>query len=369
MKKVFGLCATAAAVCIFVTGCNDAPKTIPQTGYSVMSIATSDRDVSAAYPATIEGRQDIAIYPQVSGTISKVLITEGERVRRGQTLFIIDQVPYKAALQMAEANVEAAEASVATAQLVYDSRRSLYDEGVVSEFDLSTAYNQLLTAKAQLAQAEAQRVTAANNLSYTTVTSPSDGVTGVLPYREGALVSPQIPQPLTTVSDNSQMYVYFSLTENQLLDLTLEHGSIEEAVAALPDVRLRLSNGEYYAGAGRIETISGVINRSTGSVSLRAVFPNQGGLLHSGASGNVVMTNSYDNVIIIPQSATFEVQDKVFVYTVVDNTAKAVMVGVRSTDDSREYIVESGLAVGDIIVTEGVGMLRDGAPITIKDQK
>lgn len=363
------LCAAAAAGCIFMSGCGDAPQTMPQTGYDVMSVTTADREISATYPATIEGRQDIAIYPQVSGTISKVLITEGQKVRRGQTLFIIDQVPYKAALQMAEANVKAAEAGVATAQLLYDSRRALYDEQVISEYDLSTSYNQLLTAKAQLAQAEAQRVTAANNLSYTTVVSPADGVTGVLPYRQGALVSPQMPQPLTTVSDNSEVYVYFSIPENNLLDMTLAHGSIDKALEAMPDVRLRLSNGEEYASMGRIESISGVINRSTGSVSLRAVFPNQGSVLHSGASGNVIIATPHHDAIFIPQSATYEVQDKVFVYKVIDGIAKAARVEVRGTDDAREYLVESGLSVGDRIVAEGVGMLRDGTPITIKEQK
>ena len=270
---------------------------------------------------------------------------------------------------MAEANVKAAEAGVATAQLLYDSRRALYDEQVISEYDLSTSYNQLLTAKAQLAQAEAQRVTAANNLSYTTVTSPADGVTGVLPYRQGALVSPQIPQPLTTVSDNSEMYIYFSIPENNLLDLTLEHGSIDKALEAMPDLRLRLSNGEEYTSTGRIETISGVINRSTGSVSLRAAFPNEGGVLHSGASGNVILANGHKDVIVIPQSATFEVQDQVFVYKVIDGVAQSARVEVRSTDDAREYVVNSGLSVGDVIVMEGVGMLRNGTPITIKEQK
>lgn len=362
-------CAAAAAGCFFMSGCGDAPSAMPRTGYDVISVATADKDISVSYPATIEGRQDIAIYPQVSGTISKVLITEGQKVRRGQTLFIIDQVPYKAALQMAEANVKAAEAGVATAQLLYDSRRALYDEQVISEYDLSTSYNQLLTAKAQLAQAEAQRVTAANNLSYTTVASPADGVTGVLPYRQGALVSPQMPQPLTTVSDNSEMYVYFSIPENNLLDMTLAHGSIDKALEALPDVRLRLSNGEVYASTGRIESISGVINRSTGSVSLRAAFPNEGGVLHSGASGNVVLSTHHRGVIVIPQSATYEVQDKIFVYKVVDGAAKSARIEVRSTDDAREYLVESGLSVGDVIVAEGVGMLRDGTPIVIEEQK
>ena len=206
-------------------------------------MATTDRTIPVDYSATIRGRQDIAIYAQVSGKIAQVCINEGQRVRSGQTLFIIDQVPYKAALQTAEANVAAAKASVATAQLTYDSKKELFARKVVSQFDLSTAENNLLTAKAQFAQAEAQRVNAANNLSYTVVTSPSDGIVGTLPYKVGALVGPSTPQPLTTVSDNSEMYVYFSMTENQLLNLTREYGSIDNTLKNMPDVQLRLNDG------------------------------------------------------------------------------------------------------------------------------
>ena len=206
--------------CVVVaTGCKQAPPAQMETEYEVMTVSPADRMISSAYSATIRGRQDIDIYPQVSGTLTKVCVTEGQRVKNGQTLFIIDQVPYEAALQTAVANVESAKASLATAQLTYDSKEELYKENVVSSFDLSTAKNSLLAAKAQLAQAKAQEVSARNNLSYTVVKSPADGVVGTLPYRVGALVSSALAQPLTTVSDNSDMYVYFSMTENQLLGL------------------------------------------------------------------------------------------------------------------------------------------------------
>jgi membrane fusion protein (multidrug efflux system) len=162
---------------------------MPESEYAVMSITTSDKELTTNYSAAIRGRQDIDIYPQVGGTLTRLCVTEGQAVRRGQVLFIIDQVPYTAALRTAEANVAAAKASVATAQLTYDSKKELYDQKVVSQFDLTTAQNTLLAAKAQLAQAEAQRVNAANNLSYTTVKSPADGVVGTLPYRVGALLA------------------------------------------------------------------------------------------------------------------------------------------------------------------------------------
>lgn len=281
-------------------------------------------------------------------------------------LFVIDQIPYLAALRTAEANVEAAKAAVATSQLTYDSKKKLFNEKVISDFDLTTAYNNLLTAKAQLAQADAQQVNAANNLSYTEVKSPADGMVGTLPYRVGTLVSSSMPQPLTTVSDNSVMYVYFSMTENQLLDLTRRYGSKNKALEQMPSVQLQLNDKSLYAEEGRIETISGVIDPTTGTVSLRAVFPNKDGLLTSGGSGNVVIRNKREGCIVIPQSATYEVQDKVYVYKVVDGKTQSAQVTVTRVNGGEEYIVENGLKPGDVIVTEGVGLLRDGVEIKAK---
>lgn len=365
MKRNFA--KTALAVCtLAVVSCGQAPTAMGPGEYAVLTISTADREVPSNYSATIRGRQDIDIYPQVAGTISQLCVTEGQHVSKGQTLFIIDQVPYKAALQTAEANVAAAKAGVATARLTYDSKKELFAKQVISQFDLSTSENQLLTAKAQLAQAEAQRVSAANNLSYTVVKAPTDGVVGTLPYRVGALVSASMPQPLTTVSDNSDMYVYFSMTENQLLNLTRTYGSIANTLKSMPDVQLRLSDGSLYDVTGRIESISGVIDSSTGSVQLRAVFDNKGGLLHSGGSGNVVIPSTFKDCIVIPQNATFELQDKVYVYKVVDGKASSAMIDVEKISDGREYIVRSGLAPDEVIVAEGVGLLREGTPIVAK---
>lgn len=365
MKQTF-VKAALMACCVAAVGCKETPTAMGPGQYAVMTVATTDRVIPSNYSATIRGRQDIAIYPQVSGTIVELAVNEGQTVSKGQTLFIIDQVPYKAALQTAEANVEAAKAGVATAQLNYDSRKELFQRNVVSQFDLSTAKNQLLTAQAQLAQAEAQRVNAANNLSYTVVKSPSNGVVGTLPYRVGALVSASIPQPLTTVSDNSEMYVYFSMTENQLLNLTREYGSIEATLKNMPDVELQLNDGSIYDRKGRVESISGVIDPSTGSVSLRAAFPNKGGLLHSGGAGNVILPSIFENCIVVPQVATFELQDKVYVYKVVDGKASSSMIDVEQISNGSEYIVKSGLTPGDVIVAEGVGLLREGTPIQPK---
>ena len=290
--------------------------------------------------------------------IFRTMLADGD-MRPGETLLIDD----------GEANVEAARASVATAQLTYDSKKELFAQNVISEFDLQTSYNNLLTAKAQLAQTEAQRVSAANNLSYTEVKSPADGVVGTLPYRVGALVSASLPKPLTTVSDNSDMYVYFSMTENQLLDMTRRYGSRSKALEEIPAIELILNDKSTYPSQGKIETISGVIDTSTGTVSLRAVFPNKEGLLQSGGAGNVVVPVQKRNCIVVPQAATYEVQDKVFVFKVVDGKAQSAPVEVTRVNGGKEYIVDKGLNVGDVIVAEGVGLLREGTPIQAKEKE
>ena len=230
-------------------------------------------------------------------------------------------------------------------------------------FNYKTSENSYLTAKAQLAQAEAQEVNARNNLSYTEVKSPSDGVVGMLPYRAGALVSASIPQPLTTVSDNSNMYVYFSMTENQLLAMSRQYKSMDEALKNMPEVSLKLNDQSIYEQKGKIESISGVIDRKTGTVGVRAVFPNESRLLHSGASGNVLIPQTYKDCIVIPQGATVRLQDKTLVYKVVDGKAVSTLITVAEINDGREYIVLDGLKVGEEIVSEGAGLVREGTQV------
>lgn len=352
--------AIIAVVLVAVAGCKEQAQHHQTHTYATKVVEAENKTLTQEYSATIRGRQDIDIFPQVAGTITKVCVFEGEKVRRGESLFVIDQVPFKAAKQMADANVEAAKAAVATAQLTADSKQKLYDKGVVSEYELLTAKNMLATCKAQLAQARAAQVNADNNLNYTLVKSPADGVVGTIPFRVGALVSPQIPQPLTTVSDNSEMYVYFSMNENRLLDLIGVYGSVDKTLKSMPAVSLELSNGKEYAHKGRIESISGVINTSTGSVSLRAVFPNKERMLHSGASGNIVLPQVFESVIVIPKSATYEVLDQIYVYKVVDGKAVATRVSVAEVSTTTEYVVTEGLQSGDEILTEGAALVRNG---------
>ena len=355
-----------AAVALFgvaLVACGKAPVATAPAEYAVMTVESSQRVVPSLYSAMIRGRQSVEILPQVSGTISERPVNEGDKVEKGQTLFVIDQVPYRAAVATAKANVDAAAAAVATAQLTYDSKRELHAKKVVSEFDLRMAENTLLTAKAQRAQAEAQLINAENNLSYTVVKAPSSGFVGTLPYNVGALVSPSIPTPLTTVADNSSMYVYFSMNETRALELTRKYGSNDALLKAMPEVELQLSDGKPFEHKGYIEGVSGVVDPSTGTVQFRAVFPNPERILRSGSTGNVVIPNIYDNCVVIPQSTTFELQDKVYVYMLVDGKATSSMVDVEPISNGKEYIVKSGLNVGDVIIAEGVGLLREGTPV------
>lgn len=363
-QKQLIYCALLGVAGLMLTACNQAEQQAADVAHNRTAVVSpADCLIEESYSASIRGRQDIAIMPQVSGTLTRLCVVEGERVRQGQVLFIIDQVPYRASLQTAEANVEVAESNVATAELQYNARKQLFADSVISEYDLRLAENGYLSAKAQLAQANASLVIAKNNLGYTEVKSPSDGVVGTLPFRVGALVSPQMATPLTTVSDNSTMYIYFSMTENQWLTLVRQYGSKDAALRHMPAVQLLLNDGTRYAHSGKIETVSGVIDSSTGTVSVRATFPNPDGLLTSGGAGNIILQKTRPNALSIPRTATFEIQDKVFVYRVVDGKAVATQVRVTRLNGGKDYLVEQGLAAGDTIVLEGVAMLQDGTPI------
>ena len=365
MKQKLSGAALLLAACL--GSCREAAAPQQQIGYSVLTIEPTNVTLTESYSASVRGRQDIEIYPQVSGTIQHVCVKEGEKVQRGQSLFVIDRVPYEAALRTAVANVHAAEAQVETARITYESKQELFRRNVVSEFDLSTARNALAVAEASLEQARAEETNARNSLSYTEVKSPADGVVGTIPYRVGALVGPTAAQPLTTVADNSEMYVYFSMSENRLQELVMRYGSLDRTLEEMPAVRLRLNDGSIYAEEGRIESISGVLNPETGSGSLRAVFPNPNRVLFSGSTGNVVIPQQLENAISIPQKATYELQDKIFVYRVIDGRAVATRVEVSPIHDGVSYTVTKGLSAGDRIVTTGVGLLNDGDEITITD--
>ena len=356
MKKTLIILAAAA---VFV-GCHKQTTEQQRQARPTITIEPTTVNTEQTYSAAIQGKQDIQILPQVGGFITKLCVTEGEQVRQGQTLFEIDRVNFEAALRVAQANVQAADALVKTNNLTYSSKEKLYNEKVISLYDLQVAENSLLTAKATLAQANASVVNAQQNLSYCTVKAPCNGVVGRLPYRVGSLVSPQMPEPLTTVSDNSDMYVYFSMSEKQMLNLIRKFGSVQTALKNLPNVQISLADGSIYNKEGRIESISGVIDKQTGAVSVRAVFPNPDRLLLSGGSCNVIIPQMQENVIIIPQAATYEIQDKIFCYRVIDLKAVSTLISVSAMPNGKQYIVNNGLQAGDRIIAEGAGLVKDG---------
>lgn len=332
---------------------------------AVETISPGSIELESLYPATIKGKTDIEVRPMISGNITAVHVDEGARVQKGQLLFAIDQVPYLAAVEQAQAQVNVARTAVETARISVNSNRALHSKNIISDNAMRISENQLAQAEAQLAQAEAGLTNARKNLSYTQVTAPSSGVVGSIPLRVGALASPS-GQALTTVSDNSEVYAYFSLTERQILDLT--NGgeiSLNDAIARMPAVKLKLANGAIYPMPGKVATVSGVIDASTGASTVRALFSNANGVLRSGSTGSVIIPETYTDAIVIPQTATSEVQGNRFVYVVDgNNTLHQTPITVLPNQDGKHFVVTSGLKAGDVIVTQGVGTTaRDGVTI------
>ena len=329
---------------------------------AVITVEPTDAEFQSSYPATIKGKTDIAIRPQVTGFITAVHVDEGQRVHQGQPLFTIDQVQFQAAVDQAEANVNSARSAVSTAEITEQNKKHLLEKNIISNTEWQLAANQLAQARAALAQAEAALVTARKNLSYTVVKAPSEGVVGTIPNREGSLASPTSAQPLTTISDNSQVYAYFSMSERDLLELTDGGASVNERIGALPAVKLQLADGSIYPVEGRVATLSGMIDNTTGAASARALFDNPGGRLRSGNTGQVLIPRSNHGVLTVPQRATYEVQDLRYVYVLNDsNAAVSKQITVEPYSDGQTFVVTSGLNPGDRVVVEGVGtVVRPG---------
>ena len=351
------------AVMLFTACSEKKQQKHDTTQYQTMVVSRKDMTLERSYSARLTGRQIVEVRPQVSGCITRILTGEGQAVRKGQTLFVIDQVPYRAALEVAVAARKSAEARLATARMNYENETQLQEGRVVSDVSVTTMRNALLEAEAALAQAKAQEVNARNNLSYTEVKSPVSGVASMIPWHVGSLVSSNISEPLVTVADDSEVYVYFSISESQALDLIAQYGSIDAFISKAPAVRLRMNNGQEYDQQGRISAVSGTVDAKTGAVTLRATFPNAGGLLHHGGSATVVVPTHRTACIVIPQEATYELQNRSFVYRVVDGKTKATAVTLFPQNNGQEYIVEDGLNAGDTIIAEGAGLLKDGVEV------
>ena len=332
--------------------------------YAVRTVATEGTELQTTYPATIKGIQDVQIRPKVSGFITKICVHEGQSVSAGQLLFVIDNETYQAQVRQAKAAVNTAKAQLATSKLTYENSKELYANKVIGDFELQTSENNYATAQASLAQAQANLASAEEMLSYCYVKSPAAGVVGSLPYKVGALVSASSAEPLTTVSDINTMEVYFSVTEKDMLTMTKGADGLSGAIAAYPAIKLQLADGTVYDQPGKVVKASGVIDAATGSVSLIAHFANPKHELRSGGAGQIIIPVAASNVIIIPQEAASEVQNKKFVYIVgKDNKVKYSEIKVNPQDDGKTYIVTEGLKAGDRYVSKGITSLSDGMEI------
>lgn len=348
-------------------GSNGMPNQVRE--YMVQEVKPQNITLYQDFPATLQGEQTVEIRPRVAGYIEKILVDEGDYVKKGQILFQINANDIRAQVRSAEAQVKVADSQVATAKINLDKTKPLVEKDIVSPFQQESAETALQAAEAQLAQAKANLANAKANLDYTMITSPTTGFIGTFPYRVGSLVSSTSMEPLTTVSNTSTMRAYFSINENTFLMMTknLEGNTTSEKLANLPEVELVLPDQSIYEHKGKIEIASGIVDPQTGAVNVRASFPNPERKLRSGGSGNIKLPEYHNDALLIPQNASYEIQGKHFVYVVTaDNKIANTLIEVIVGDLKDVYIVTSGLKASDKIVVEGITGLRDGMEIKPK---
>lgn len=337
--------------------------------YNVISLQNSSTTLYAEYPAKLEGVMDIDIRPKIDGYIEKIYVDEGQPVRVGQILFKINNPQFAQDVNSTTAMIASAEAAVASAKLQVEKTKPLVTQGIISHYELESAQLNLKAQQANLAQARATNNNSKINLNYTTVTSPVNGVVGTLPYRIGSYVNSATAEPLTTISDISKIYAYFSINEKQQLAFAenAPGKTFQDKIKQMPAISLILSNGNEYDEKGKIETVSGQINSQTGSFNVRAGFKNDKNLLRSGSSASIKIPTYVNNVILIPQKATTELQNKRLAYIVSDsNTVKAVEIQVREVPGGQYYVVDNGLKENDKLIVEGIGILTEGTKIQPK---
>lgn len=339
---------------------------------AVDAIVLKDTTITTEYsfPATISGLSDVAIYPQVSGRITSVMVKEGQLVSKGDVLFEIDDIPYAAQYQSALAQLEVSKAQLETARLTYQSKENLYDKGIISEYQLKLAGNDVVTAEAIVGQSQAALNIAANNLSFTKVRTMGRGYIGSLPYKVGSLVGPEIPAPLTVVSDNSSIYADFSISEN--IYLTILDAMAAENITKKADIPLKLRDnlGKIYEREGSLHSISGLISRETGSIPVRAIFPNSDGKLLSGGACSVIISTDGD-CIAIPRSAIKEIQDKLFVFVIKDGKLAQTEIRAERISSTHWSLLpgDNGvypLKAGDMI-TATTNRLYDGEEVEVTE--
>ena len=338
----------------------------PVQEYPVLTIAPRQTTLFTDYPAAIQGQQNIEIRPKIDGYIETIYVDEGATVKKGQLLFRISAPQYEQEVRTAQADIKIAQADVNAAQMQVNKVRPLVEKGIISKYELESAQYTLEARQAALAQAQARLANARTNLSYTSVTSPVNGVVGTFPYKIGSLVSSNTEQPLTTVSNIGKIYAYFSLNEKQSIKFisNTKGATIEERLASLPPVTLLLADGSEFPEKGKVGIASGLINTQTGSVSVRATFPNPGNFIRSGSTGTVRIPGTIDSALMVPQKATYELQGKHFVYVLESTgTVRSTEIKVLESGNGQFYVVQEGLQPRDKIVVDGVASLHDGASI------
>lgn len=362
MKPIFILSA------FLLAGCSaNQPDTIkvPLQELPVITLKSSAQTTYVEYPAALQGVSDIDIRPQVSGILDKIYIAEGARVNKGQILFQINPLPFREALNTAQASYQAAEASLRTAQLEVEKLKPLVSNQVVSDFQLKTAVAAEQVAKANTMQARAGVAAAKINLGYTTITAPVSGYIGRLPKKQGSLVVTNDPIALSTLSDTQEIYAYFSLGEDAYIHFNRKYQGKDaaERFKNMPKVSLILADQSSYKELGQIDMVDGQFNNQTGSITIRATFPNSAGLLKSGNTGRIRLGTQHDQVVMVPQSSTVEIQDKVFVFTVDAKNSVSKQPIQISGASGNNYLVHQGVKNGDKIVFDGIDKLKEGDQI------
>lgn len=365
--KLLSYIAIALCTTILFSACNNnsAQTDKNQTKkkeYAVITIEAQTATLNIQYPASLQGEQNVEIRPRIDGYIEKILIDEGAVVKKGQILFRLDGAQYEQNVRSAEADIKIAAADVNAAQVQVNKVKHLVEKDIISHYELESAEYTLQSKQAALAQANAKLLNAKTNLSYTVITSPSNGIVGAIPYKAGSLVSSSSAQPLTTVSNISTIYAYFSMNEKDFLSLIQSDNNkpLQQKLKQMKGISLLLADGSNYPHAGRIETVSGIINSQTGSANFRAVFPNTQSHLRSGGSAVVCIPTTIQNAILIPQKATYEIQGKRFVYLVgKDGRLKNTEVNVMPVGIDRFFVVVNGVNAGDNVVIEGVNTLKE----------
>ena len=371
--KTKNLATWAAAATLVVgslTACGlDMPKET-QSSFETMTVEKSDIELPYKFSARMKGQNDVTVTPQVSGQLMKICVSEGQQVKQGQTLFIIDQRNAQLELEAAQANLQAALAQENSAKLEYESNKNLFDKKIVSSYMLTNSENSYKQAQAAVAQAKAAANRAKVNLGFCTITANVSGVIGEIPVRVGDQVSPMTQ--LTILSGNTSMYAEISVTE-AVIESMVKEGvkatDIEKKLAKLPDATFIMKNGTEYPHKGRVASLTGVVNAATGSLTAKVSFPNPSGHLYSGIQGTVVMNFAEKGVIVIPQNAVIRLQDKSQVYKVkADSTATASDVTIEDAGNGKEFIVTSGLNPGDKIVTTGANNVTDGQKVIFPEE-